>query len=124
MNIEPVDTIIFQYSSPLKTMYKKGKLPTIKYGFYGDEITPKTVTIEHLKCVSQGGKTELKNIVLVSANKNQERGVRPLSEMLNWGFAGRYFEQFRDVIVDWFDGNKYIEMVLNTIKELLNDNLV
>lgn len=124
MNIEPVDTIIFRYSSPLKTMYKKGKLPNVKYGFYGDEITPKTVTIEHLRCVSQGGKTELKNIVLVSANKNQERGIRPLSEMINWEFAGRYFEQFRDVIVDWFDGNKYIEMVLNTIKELLNDNLV
>ena len=124
MNIEPVDSIIFRYSSPLKTMYKKGKLPNVKYGFYGDEINPKTVTIEHLRCVSQGGKTELKNIVLVSANKNQERGIRPLAEMLNWEFAGRYFEQFRDVIVDWFDGNKYIEMVLNTIKELLNDDLV
>ena len=124
MDVQPVDSVVFRYSSPLKTMYKKGKLPTVKYGFYGDEITPKTVTIEHLKCVSQGGKTELKNIVLVSANKNQERGVRPLSEMLNWECAGRYFEQFRNVIVDWFDGNKYIDMIMNTIKELLNDNLV
>lgn len=119
MKTEPLSNITFGYCSPLKTLYKKGKFPKVKYGFYGDEITPKTVTLEHLKCVSQGGKTELKNVVLASANKNQERGTRPLSDMLNWEYAGRYLEQFRDLKVKGFDGNSYIQMILNTIKELL-----
>ena len=125
MNIQPIDSVVFKYSSPLKTLYKKGKLSSVKFGFYGDEITPKNVTIEHLKCVSNKGKTTLNNIVLASANKNQERGNRPLSEMLNWEYAGRYLEQFRDVKVKGFDGNKYIEMILDTIKGLLqNEGMV
>ena len=122
MEIEPVDNVVFRYSSTLKTLYKKGKLPSVKYGFYGDEITKKTVTLEHLLPRSQGGKTELKNLVLASANKNQERGTRPLSEMLNWEYAGRYFEQFRNVKVNGFDGNKYITIVIETIKGLLKND--
>lgn len=118
MRIESTD-IAFGYSNILKTLYKKGKLSSVKYGFYGDEINKKNVTLEHLLPRSQDGKTELKNLVLASANKNQERGVCPLSEMLNWEYAGRYFEQFRNVVVDGFDGNKYIEMAMETIKELL-----
>lgn len=87
MQIEPINTnITFTYSSPVKTLFKKGKLP-LKYGFYGDIITKKTVTIEHLQPVSQGGKTTLDNVVLASANKNQERGTRPLKEMLNWEYV-------------------------------------
>jgi len=121
VDIKPIDSIVFQYSNPLKTLYKKGRLPSVKYGFYGDELTPKNVTLEHLQCRCYGGKTELKNLVLASANKNQERGANPLSEMLNWEHAGRYFEQFRNVVVDGFDGNKYIEMAYNTIREIINN---
>ena len=118
MRIE-TDSTAFGYSNILKTLYKKGKLSSVKYGFYGDEINKKNVTLEHLLPKSQGGKTELKNLVLTSANKNQERGVRPLSEMLNWEYAGRYFEQFRNIKIKDFDGNKYIEMVMDTIKGLI-----
>ena len=125
MDVKPVDSLGFGYSNILKTLYKKGKLPTVKYGFYGDEITEKTVTLEHLKPKCFGGKTELSNLVLTSANKNQERGVRPLSEMFNWEFAGKYFEQFRNLVVDNFNGNEYIVMAMKTIKELLeNDSMV
>lgn len=119
MKVGPIDTnTSFGYSSPLKTLYKKGKLP-VKYGFYGDELTKKTVTLEHLLPRCYGGKTELKNLVLASANKNQERGTRPIEEMLNWEFVGKYLEQFRNVVVDNFNGNQYIQMVLKTIKELI-----
>jgi len=121
VNIEPTDSVVFRYSSVLKTMYKKGKLPSVKYGFYGDELTPKTVTLEHLLPRCQKGRTELRNLVLASANKNQERGTRPLSEMINWEYAGRYFEQFRNVYVKGFDGNKYIDMVMQTIRNLLDN---
>lgn len=119
MQVQPVDGQTFKYQNILKTLYKKGKLPTVKYGFYGDELTKESVTLEHLKCISDGGKTELKNLVLTSANKNQERGCRPLSEMLNWAFVGQYLEQFRNVVVDGFNGNAYIQMILKTLKNLL-----
>ena len=119
MKVEPVNNnITFTYSSPVKTLFKKGILP-LKYGFYGDRITKKTVTIEHLQPVSQGGKTTLDNVVVVSANKNQERGVRPLKEMLNWEHVGRYLEPFKDFKYKDFDGNKYIQGILQKIEKLI-----
>lgn len=118
MIINPIDNVSFGYSNKLKTLYKKGKL-SLKYGFYGDELTVKNVTLEHLLPRCQGGKTELKNLVLSSANKNQERGVRPLAEMLNWEDAGKYLEQFKDIKLKEFNGNEYIQMILQTIKGLL-----
>lgn len=124
MDIQPLTGVSFGYSNILKTLYKKGKLPTVKYGFYGEPLTKKNVTLEHLKCISHGGKTELKNLVLATANKNQERGASPLVDMLNWEYAGRYLEQFKNVVVGCFNGNQYIEMILNTIKELLNVEMV
>ena len=108
----------FGYKHQLKTLFKKGKLP-VKYGFYGDELNKKNVTLEHLKPISQGGKTELKNLVLASADKNQERAARPLAEMIQWQYVGRYLEQFRDFKYENFDGNEYILKILKTIKELL-----
>ena len=112
--------LTFGYQNILKTLYKKGKLPSVKYGFYGDELTKGTVTLEHIRPRSKGGKTELCNLVLASANKNQERGNRPLEEVLNWECVGKYLEQFRNVQVKNFNGNKYIEMILRTIKKCYN----
>ena len=126
MNIPPIsptqpkqDPVTFGYSNVLKTLYKKGKFPSVKYGFYGEPITKKNVTLEHLLPKSQGGKSTLDNFVLTSADKNQERGVRPLAEMLNWENVGRYLEQFRDVVVGNFIGNEYIQMILRTINKLI-----
>ena len=59
----------FGYSSPLKTIWKKGGLPTVKKGFYGDTLTKKNVSLEHLKARSKGGKTSLENLVLASKEK-------------------------------------------------------
>lgn len=112
-------SLSFGYSNILKTLYKKDKLPSVKYGFYGDELTKANVTLEHLLPRCKKGKTELKNLVLASANKNQERAARPLAEMLNWECVGRYLEQFRNVHVEGFNGNAYIQMILRTIKGLI-----
>lgn len=117
MKPNPVDNTSFGYSHQLKTLYKKGKLP-IKYGFYGDVLTKENVTLEHLKCKSEGGRTKLENLVLASANKNQERANRPLGDMLNWEDAGRYLEQFRNVSLKDFNGNHYIKVILETIRSL------
>ena len=120
MIIQPIqpNSPTFGYKHRLKTLFKRGKLP-VKYGFYGDVLNKKNVTLEHLLPISQGGKTELKNLVLASADKNQERGARPLSEMLQWDKVGKYLEQFRNIKYEEFDGNAYIKMILATIKGLL-----
>lgn len=73
MRIQPIQQPTFQYNSPLKTLYRKGELPVI-YGFYGDRLTQKNVSLEHLKPHSKGGKTVLSNLVLASKQKNQARG--------------------------------------------------
>ena len=118
--VSQIDPITFGYSSPIKTLFKKGKLPKVHYGFYGEELKVKSTTIEHLKCVKDGGKTTLDNVVLTSANKNQERGTRPLIEVLNWEFVGKYLEQFRNVAISGFNGNEYIQGILRTINKLIN----
>jgi len=123
MEIRHTDNISFGYTHKLKTLYKKGKFPSVKYGFYGEELTKKNVTLEHLQCISKGGKTELDNLVLATANKNQERGNSPLFNMLNWKYVGQYLEQFRDVSVNGFNGNEYIQKILEKIKILLEAGL-
>jgi len=110
----------FGYHHPLKTMYKKGMLPQIKRGFYGEIITPKTVSLEHLDAISQGGKTELKNLVLAHKITNNKRGDKPLKDFINFKAMANYLDQFKNIKVKDFDGNKYIAMILETVGRLLN----
>jgi len=110
----------FGYSNILKTLWKKGKLPTVKYGFYGDELTKKNVSLEHVKPKSQGGLSTLANFVLSSKQKNNFRGTKPLEDVLDISIMMRYFEQFKGVRVGPFDGDKYIDMVLDTIYKLID----
>ena len=57
-------SITFSSSSLLKKLWRQGKLPTVKYGFYGDRLTQENLSQEHLRPKSQGGKTEQRNLVL------------------------------------------------------------
>ena len=109
----------FQYSSPLKTLWRKGKLP-IKYGFYGDVLTQKNVSLEHLRPHSKGGKTNLTNLVLASKAKNNARGNETIKDYLTVENVVRYLAQFKDVRIKDFDGNKYIAGVLATLGGLIN----
>lgn len=109
----------FQYSSPLKTLWRKGKLP-IKYGFYGDVLTQKNVSLEHLRPHSKGGKTNLTNLVLASKAKNNARGNETIKDYLTVENVVRYLAQFKDVRIKDFDGNKYIAGVLATLGRLIN----
>ena len=118
MKTKPVDTISFGYQHPLKTLWKKGLLPTVKKGFYGDELTMKTVSLEHLQPKSQGGKTSLDNLVLASKRTNNLRGDKPLQLFIMKQKAIEYFYQFINIKIKGFDGNKYIESVLNKLSEL------
>lgn len=109
----------FQYSSPLKTLWRKGKLP-VKYGFYGDVLTQRNVSLEHLKAHSKGGKTNLTNLVLASEAKNNARGNNAIDDYLDIKNVIRYLAQFKDVKLKDFDGNKYIAGVLATLGGLIN----
>jgi len=91
----------------------------IKRGFYGEIITPKTVSLEHLKPISQGGKTELKNLVLAHKDINHARGDQPLQNFIKLDKMAKYLEQFKNIKVGDFDGNKYIAMILETVGGLI-----
>lgn len=110
----------FQYSSPLKTLWRKGKLPSVKYGFYGDVLTQRNISLEHLKAHSKGGKTNLTNLVLASKAKNNARGNESIKDYLTVENVVRYLKQFKDIRIKDFDGNKYIAGVLATLGGLIN----
>lgn len=108
----------FGYSHPLKTMFKKGQLDIPK-GFYGDKLTAKNVSLEHLKPVSKGGKTEFSNLVLASKQANGLRGNQPLSKYFNPKAFLEYAQAFVKIKTKTFDGKKYIEAIAQTIQDLL-----
>ena len=113
MRTSPVDSnITFGYSSPLKTAWKKGLLPTVKYGIYGNKLTKKTVTLEHITPHSKGGKTVLDNLFLADRAANSRRGVKPIQEVITTEQLIRYLVQFIGVKNYYIDGQKYIEGIL------------
>ena len=125
MKIQPLNkfkrspqNVTFGYSSPLKTMFLKGELP-VKYGFYGDRLNTKNVSLEHLLPRSKGGKTELSNLVLASKEKNQIRGNQPICRYINLEAMQAYIDQFKNVKTNGFNGNEYIKNILKTVTELV-----
>lgn len=122
---EPIPDILiyrpsFGYSHALKTAWKKGQIPQVKKGFYGEKLTKKNVSLEHLKPISQGGKTQWQNLVLADNKINNARGDKPLSEFINYKAMGEYLEQFKNIKIKGFDGNRYIAMILETVGGLIN----
>ena len=113
----PHNSPTFGYSNQLKTLYRQGKLP-IKYGFYGDRLTQKNVSLEHLKPHSKGGKTELSNLVLASKQRNQVRGNADIRNFANKETIIKYLSQFIDVKIKGFDGNKYINGIIKTLTNM------
>lgn len=109
----------FGYSHQLKTLYKRGQLPQVKRGIYGERLTLSNVSLEHLQPISQGGKTELKNLALTSKKANNDRGDKPLKEVLNFKALAAYLEQFKNLKIGSFDGNSYIKSLLENIGEIL-----
>lgn len=117
MKLSPIlpDIISFGYSHKLKTLYKEGKLPTVKYGFYGGELTKDIVSLEHLQPHSKGGKTVLNNLVLATVENNNKRGNKSLWEYLNPENVIKYLSQFIGVKTDGFNGDDYVKQILHKI---------
>lgn len=119
--LSPAQQISFGYSSPLKTLFKKGKLPTVVKGFYGDVLTKENVSLEHLLPHSKGGKTRLNNLVLASKKMNNARGNESLVEHFDLTTMMEYLAQFKDVKAEGFNGNRYIKDILETVNRLIKE---
>jgi hypothetical protein len=118
MIVQQTDNIAFGYHSVLKTQYLKGNLKSVKYGFYGDRLNNKNVSLEHLLPKSKGGKSKLTNFVLASRKQNWKRGNDDIKQHIDKPNAMRYLLQFVGVKTRDFDGNSYIKDVLNTLRDL------
>lgn len=124
MEVKPVQSnITFGYTNKLKTLYLKGKIKP-KYGLYGDKLTKKNVSLEHILPKSQGGKTEIDNLALASIRMNNARGNQPLSEYLTAENLARYIDQFMQIKIPEFNGIKYIKGLLKTINQVLDKELI
>lgn len=110
----------FGYSHPFKKLYLSKKLE-INKGFYGGKITKKNFSFEHLKCHCFGGKTALDNLVVATKENNNARGNKPLKDFINFKYMEEYLAQFQDVVVDWFNGNKYIKSIRETVRNILKE---
>jgi len=97
------------YRSPLKTLWLSGRLKSVTKGLYGDVLTKETLSLEHLIPTSKGGKTELGNLVLASADKNAKRGCKPLKDCVTKEQAEAYIKQF--------EGIKYMQIYINAITD-------
>ena len=134
--IPRIDTnpITFGYTTTISKLFKEGKLPSVVKGFYGGdlEINPKSLqraSNEHLRPKSLGGQTTLANIVLATVENNNKRGNEPLSLFFKKDKAEEYWEQFKDLVVEYqkgnktkiFDGNRYFEDSKATVKKILTE---
>ena len=106
------------YQHPLKTLFKKGLMPFVTRGIYGELINPSNVSLEHLRPHSKGGGTTLFNLALAERHKNSARGSHSLAEFLSWEMLEKYLEQFNFRIRGLFDGFNYQKGVRDTCIEL------
>ena len=103
----------------LKTYWLEGKLPNVTHGIYGGELTKDTVTLEHIKPVSKGGRTVLGNLALSKNTNNWKRSNKPLSEFFNRETFEAYCEKFKGVKLPFFNGDNYIKELTKNVERLL-----
>ena len=108
----------FGYSHKLKTLYKQGKLPTVTHGLYLQPLKPDSVSLEHIIPHSKGGPTVLWNLALADQKANALRSNKDIKQFLTEDMIKEYLDQFTDVVVDGFKGNKYKELLTKTFTKL------
>ena len=106
------------YVHPLKTLFKKGLFPSVTTGLYGGKLTIQNCSLEHLKCVSAGGRTTYRNLALATQKNNSTRGSAPLGLCLSWNMLEEYLKQFNFRIRGLFDGFAYQKQLRQTCSEL------
>ena len=115
-----IDNISFNgYKSILKQEWLKGNMPEVKKGIYGGLLTKDTISLEHLRPVSKGGKTDLFNLALADRQLNTLRGNKPLKFFLDKDKFVEYLEQFEKTNLPNFNGKQYIKGLIKTIIQVL-----
>ena len=107
----------FTYSNKLKTLFKKGLLPTVQVDVAGNKLTKKNVTLDHVIPKSKGGKSYTGNYMLATRKFNWTRGN---DHLLKWATPEgliKYLNQFIGVRVKGFIGNEYITEILKTLEK-------
>lgn len=120
MYINPVsnNNISFSsYQSPLKTLFKEGKMPTVKFGIYGNPISADNVSLEHIKPHSKGGVSALRNFALADRKANSQRSSEPFKNVCDWEMVNEYLSQF-NFKIKGFDGFEYQKMIRKTCEKL------
>lgn len=118
--MEGVDCINFKgYKSILKQEWLKGNMPEVKKGIYGGILTRDTISLEHVKPVSKGGKTDIFNLALADKQLNTLRGNKPLKFFLDKDKFVEYLEQFEKINLPNFSGKQYIKGLIKTIIQVL-----
>lgn len=115
------DTVSFgskQKFADIKHLWEAGKLPDVKYGFYGDILTPKNISREHLKPASKKGKKVFNNIVLASKQNNGHRSNNDIRQFAEIETVKQYLRQFVNVDLPDFNGPQYIQAIKKTLGEL------
>lgn len=106
----------FTYSNKLKTLFKKGLLPSVQVDVAGNRLTKKNVTLDHIIPRSKGGKSITGNYMLAEKKFNSERGSDPLLQWATMEGIIKYLNQFIGIRVKGFIGNEYITEVLKTLE--------
>lgn len=110
--------INFGYKSILKDLFRAGEMPSVTKGIYGNPIDNKSVSLEHLKPHSKGGRSCLSNFALANIDANVMRGNLPLPMFLNNEMLEAYLGQFNFNIKGIFNGYGYQDMIRRTCREL------
>ena len=108
MRINPIQPVSFKYKSILKTYWLKGKMPSVKYDMGKNKLTKDNITNGHTLAHSKGGKTNLSNLMLETANYNFMKSNKPFSQFFDEGAFQAYCKQFEKVDLPDFNGLDYI----------------
>lgn len=114
--LEP-NTINFGYKSILKDEYRKGNIPITK-GFYGGKLSPKNVSLEHCQAHCKGGKSNLANYVLTTAENNMKRGKADIFQYATKENTEAYFKVFENCDIGTVKGTDYLAMISKTLRKL------
>ena len=109
--------------SILKDYWLDDQLPTVTRGLYGNILTKKNVTLEHIQPKSKRGRDGMDNLALAVKDAHYRRRNRPLFKMLTKEKADRYLKQFEGIKLPDFNGDLYIKRVNETIERCFKKGL-
>lgn len=104
----------------MKQLWKKGKLPQVKKGLYGGDLTNDNITNEHIVPKSKGGANNDSNMALATRENNNARGDAPIDMFVTQEQAEAYANQFKGIKRPDFDGDSYIKKFWKAFKEAIS----